>query len=246
MTTPPATAYCGPPPLPADWFLRWNMDPPLLAALALLAAALAWRARQGLPRWAVAGGWGALVLAFVSPLCALTVALFAARSAHHLLVVAVAAPLLALGCPARRAPGSGALAAWALGLAAVHWLWHLPVLYDLLLRDTQAYWVMQGALLAAALGFWRAALHPHAAPLPTLAVLGATAGQMGLLGALLTLAPRPLYSAHWATTQAFGLAPLADQQLAGLIMWVVGLAPLAALAAGVGRRAWRRGLEAAA
>ena len=40
------------------------------------------------------------------------------------------------------------------------------------------------------------------------------------LGALMALAPRVLYQAQTASALAFGLTPLQDQQLAGLIMWV--------------------------
>jgi putative membrane protein len=40
----------------------------------------------------------------------------------------------------------------------------------------------------------------------------------GLLGTLLTLASQPIYENY--DTHAFGLSPLEDQQLAGLIMWV--------------------------
>jgi putative membrane protein len=43
--------------------------------------------------------------------------------------------------------------------------------------------------------------------------------QMGLLGALLTFAARPLYAPHLASTAAWGFSPLEDQQLAGLVMW---------------------------
>ena len=41
-----------------------------------------------------------------------------------------------------------------------------------------------------------------------------------LLGALLVFAGRPLFADHLATTAAYDLSPLEDQQLAGLIMWV--------------------------
>jgi cytochrome c oxidase assembly factor CtaG len=44
--------------------------------------------------------------------------------------------------------------------------------------------------------------------------------QNGLLGALLTFFGRPLYLAYLPTTAAWGLTPLEDQQLAGLIMWI--------------------------
>jgi putative membrane protein len=48
---------------------------------------------------------------------------------------------------------------------------------------------------------------------------------MGLLGALIVFAPRPLYTLHVASTAAWGLTPLADQQLAGLLMWVPAILP---------------------
>ena len=48
---------------------------------------------------------------------------------------------------------------------------------------------------------------------------------MGLLGALIVFAPRPLYPVHLASTTAWGLTPLADQQLAGLLMWVPAMLP---------------------
>jgi putative membrane protein len=40
----------------------------------------------------------------------------------------------------------------------------------------------------------------------------------GILGALMALSPRVLYAAQ--TASAWGLTPLEDQQLAGMIMWV--------------------------
>jgi cytochrome c oxidase assembly factor CtaG len=44
--------------------------------------------------------------------------------------------------------------------------------------------------------------------------------QTGGLGALLTLSPAPWYPAYAGRTLAFGLAPLEDQQLGGLVMWI--------------------------
>ncbi|MDP2780641.1 cytochrome c oxidase assembly protein, partial [Devosia sp.] len=57
----------------------------------------------------------------------------------------------------------------------------------------------------------------------------ASATQMGLLGALLVFAPQPLYLPHLATTLAFGVSPVDDQQLGGLIMWVPANLPLLAV-----------------
>ncbi len=41
-------------------------------------------------------------------------------------------------------------------------------------------------------------------------------------GALITFAPRALYTPHLLTTAAWNLTPLQDQQLGGAIMWVPG------------------------
>ena len=72
---------------------------------------------------------------------------------------------------------------------------------------------------------WRAILAPTAQPGPALVALGATLGQMGLLAALLVFASRPLYAVHFTSTWVWGLSPLTDQQLAGLLMWVSAILP---------------------
>lgn len=225
------TSYCGTPPLPQEWLLRWNFDPLLLLALAACAA-LALRSAR--PQLALAGVV-ALALAFVSPLCALSVALFSARAAHHILLVAVASPLFALAWPARRAT---ALVPTLIAATATLWAWHLPALYDRALADTGIYWLMQLSLLATAFLSWRALF--AAPPVPATLTAIAAMAQMGMLGALLTFAPRALYAAHATTTQPWGLLPLVDQQLAGLIMWVPGIAPYAIATALIARRLWER------
>jgi len=221
-------AYCGPAPDPADLLARWNADPLLLAGLA--ASAAAWMLfRKGTRRKArsFCAGIAVLLVIFVSPLCALTSALFAARAVHHLLLVGLAAPLLALaGVGPRRVPLGAAAAVHAL----VFWAWHAPGLYAWALASASGYWLMQASLLGSALVFWRATLRPDMQGLAGAAVMIAFAAQMGFLSALLTFAPAPLYGPHLLTTQAFGLGPLEDQQLAGLIMWTLGMAPYLAAA----------------
>lgn len=207
--------YCGPAPDPAVWLARWNFDPLLIAAI-LLAALWTWR-RGGRP--ALVGGAAALaVLLFVSPLCALTSALFAARSAHHVLILAGLAPLIAMLLP--RAANAGRLGGWTAAGALALWAWHLPAVYAASLASDGVYWLMQLALLGTATGFWMAAR--AAGPGPAILACLANVVQTGLLGALLTVAPRAVYAPHALTTAAWGLSPLADQQLGGLIMWVPG------------------------
>lgn len=205
--------YCGSAPLPAEFWERWNLDP--LVIVGLLAAVWLGRGLKArMTPWTT--GVAILALLFVSPLCALSSALFAMRVAHHVMMTGVAAPMLAMSLP--RAPGS--VARWAAVHAVVFWLWHAPTIYTQALASDAVYWLMQATLLGSALMLWRAV---RGAP-PPLAVAGllATMVQMGLLGALLTFTTVPLYAWHMATTQAWGLSPLADQQLAGLIMWVFG------------------------
>jgi putative membrane protein len=230
VSNAPTVAYCGPAPLPGDLLLAWNLDPPLLVGLALLCCAVARRPSPA--------GWGLLALAvlvFVSPLCALTAALFSARVVHHVLLIAVIAPLLVLAFPPR-GPGRLPLPLLVLLHAATVWAWHAPAAYSLALATVPGYWLMQATLLGSAWALWRAVLLTPDHPLAGLSALIATVAQMGLLGALLTFAPEPLYLLHLTTTAPWGLTPLADQQLGGLVMWAPALLPYLAAAVLAGRR----------
>lgn len=211
--------YCGPGPGPGEWLARWNLAPVLIAALAVGLALVLWRTSG---RARVSGVAAILVLAvvFVSPLCALSSALFAARTVHHVLLVAVAAPLFVGSLP-KLAVGPLALATAA--QAAVFWGWHAPAAYGWALSNDAAYWLMQLSLLGSAVWFW-AAVRRASAPGAVAALLLAMVA-MGLLGALLTFTGQPVYAPHFLTTAPWGLTPLEDQQAAGLIMW----APAAAV-----------------
>jgi len=236
--------YCGPAPIPETLLSTWNLDPPLLAILALsgllgLAALHRVSGPEPARRPAFAVAMAALILAFVSPLCALSVALFSARTVHHLVLLGLAAPALAMAFPMRLLPIK---AAWV-ALSAALLGWHIPTVYTAAWDSALVYWLLQGALLLPAWAFWSAILarngHPLA-PLTNAGLIAGLVGQMGFLGAILTFAPHPLYGEHLIGTDAFGLGLLADQQLAGLIMWVPGMLPLAIAAALVLRRGWRQ------
>ena len=207
---------------------------------------------HGLRHWeaaAFAAGWLLLGIALVSPVHELGEVLFSAHMAQHELLMAAAAPLLVLGRPLvaalwsvpvswRRAAGRWAsgepvrtawrtltrpVVAWTLHAAAI-WGWHAPRLYDAALRSEALHALQHGTFLGTALLFWWALIHGHAARRRYgLAVLYlfTTALHTTALGALLTLASGPLYPAY-GSAQAWGLSPLQDQQLAGLIMWVPG------------------------
>jgi putative membrane protein len=238
----PLAAYCGSPPAPAELLARWNLDPWLLAVLVITGvgwALLIGPHRNASQQRAFAAAWAVLFVAFVSPLCAATVALFSARAVHHVLLVVVAAPLLALASADRQVRPAPPLGLPLLLATGVFYLWHVPPLYDAALESTSVYWLMQATLLGSATWFWASALSMRTAPATALLAMVASAALMGLLGALLTFAPQPLYDAHASTTTAFGLTPLEDQQLAGLVMWVPALLPYLVLA-GIAARRWSR------
>lgn len=211
--------YCGAAPLPSELLTRWNLDPLLLLALAGFTwgwSRLSSEAEDR--RYWLAGAAALALLLFVSPFCALTSALFSARVTHHVLLTVGIAPLLMLAVPRERLRIPGSLAFWTAVQALVFWLWHAPPLYAAALSSTAIYWSMQLTLLGSALGFW-AAIRRASEPGAVAALLGSTV-QMGLLGGIITFAAVPLYAPHGGTTAPWGLAPLEDQQLAGLIMWV--------------------------
>jgi len=216
----PPVPYCGAPPMPGD--VAWNLDPWLVGAL-VVGLLLAWKpAGRGGDRRALLAGWTVLGAMLVSPLCNLSVALFSARVGQHLVLLTVAAPLLALALP-RRPMGTGGLALASAAFALALWVWHLPGPYGLTFRSDTAYWLMQASLVGSAAWLWRGLLLDVASRPEAVLFAGlATAAQMGALGALLTFAPRPLFAPHGMATLAWGLTPLEDQQLGGLLMWVPG------------------------
>lgn len=220
-------SYCGPPPLPENLWGRWNFDPWLISIL-LACTLIFFLSERRLPqRWLFTGALGFLVVIFISPLCALTVALFSARVVHHVLLVAIAAPLLALALAWQQRALASLLMPLALLHTVVFWLWHAPDPYQLALTNVPVYWFMQISLLGTATLLWTAIL--AASPGRAIGTLLFLTIQMGLLGALLVFSGSPLYAAHFATTTPFGLDAIEDQQLAGLIMWVpAGLPYIAA------------------
>ena len=251
MTTSPVWApYCGPAPLPGEWLARWNFDPVLisiLAGISLLGWTLISRRpstiTSGMQRTFLVGAIVVLIVLFVSPFCALASSLFSVRVVHHVALAAVVAPLLAAAWP-NREPVSPSLPLWTAAQAIVFWAWHAPPLYALALSNDGIYWLMQTSLLGTAAGFWISVR--RAGVLTAACALLATMVQMGLLGALLTFSGAPIYAPHLASTLAWGMTPLEDQQLAGLIMWAPAAGFYLAAALLLGGRWFRDQARAAA
>jgi putative membrane protein len=251
----PATIpYCGAPPSPASLWLSWNFDPVLISGLLavlglyILGGARLERAGHGLSarrRAAFLGGWLITALALVSPLCPLSVSLFAARVGQHMILTLLAAPLVVAGqplktiaaalaapTPRRRRMRPAPLLATAVFMMLL-WLWHAPGPYAATFSSTLVYWTMHFTVFGAALWLWHGVLaeaEDAGSIIRTIAAGVISSAQMGFLGALITLAPRAVYEPHALTTTVWGLSQLQDQQLGGVIMWVPGCAIFLAFA----------------
>jgi putative membrane protein len=220
------------------------------------------RQRRSPRAWAFFGGLAVLTASLMPPLDRWSATSFAFHMTQHELLMLIAAPLLVIGRPlpyflwglpdawrpgvahAVRNPVVRGIwstllnpvVAWALH-GAVLWVWHAPAFFDAALRDRGIHDVQHLVFLISALVFWSALLEERAREKQGAAVLYlfTTTVHTGVLGALMTFATHPWYRAYLETTPEWGLAPLEDQQIGGLIMWVpaslvyvgVGLALLA-------------------
>jgi putative membrane protein len=192
-------------------------------------------------------GWVLLAVALVSPLHPLGGALFSAHMIQHEILMVVSAPLLVLSRPFvtllwalpidwRRAIGrwsktrpvrstwiflTAPFAAWSIHALAI-WLWHAPFLFQATLTSDLVHTAQHLSFLFSALLFWWALFYAHGSKAYGSGVLYlfTTALHTGILGALLTFAPHLWYPSYGATTQAWGLSPLEDQQIGGLLMWI--------------------------
>jgi len=233
MPQPPP--YCGTAPTPAEILGRFNLDYRLmlvLAALVLWHMIALHAPAQRRARLLAGAGWLVASAALISPLCALSVALFSARVGQHMLLVLVAAPLIGTGLPLRAAApashgGGRTRVLWGSTgfFFAALWFWHMPVPYGATFASVAAYWAMHVTLFGSAILLWRELIHhPRRQTAQALAAGAITFVHMGLLGAILALSDRPLFAWHLLTTQTWGLTPLQDQQLGGALMWVPGIA----------------------
>jgi len=167
--------------------------------------------------------------------------LASAHALQLLLLVLVAPPLLLLGTPAwmlrpllaRRPVAAAArvltrpVMAFALfGVALV--IWHMPLLYNLALANPAVHALEHLTILGAALLMW----WPLVGSLPELPRL-AYPGQM-LYSFLLSLpvtlvamsivkADELLYPAYALAPRVWGISPMTDQQVAGIILGVPGV-----------------------
>jgi len=188
-----------------------------------------------------------LATALMSPLDAVASALFSGHMAQHLLLMVVAAPLLVWARPTAALvaglPAGGREAArdvrsglrgptaravtnpvvvCIIGALAL-WAWHMPALYEAALAHGPVHVLEHASFLGAAALFWGVVFASgtrRGVPRPVAIVLVFASGIQGsALGAVLLFASTPLYAVHAEGARVWDLSPLADQQLAGALMW---------------------------
>lgn len=176
-------------------------------------------------------GIAILLLAWAGPLPAMVPASFAAHMALHMTVVGIGVPLLAAGIAPALAEQRLLRSQLALPIAVslldlvVVWGWHAPALHHASRTNGWALAAEQISFALVSLLVWVVALASTAETRRSAALAGAmtlffTSMHMTLLGALIGLAPRPIYGDHLHHGGA--LPPLADQQLGGVIMLAIG------------------------
>lgn len=191
----------------------------------------------------------AIGLALLSPIDTLSDDLLTVHMVQHLLLVAIAAPLFAysgIGTLALRAASDDVRRSYLLPFLhsrAVSWLtfpvvgwvafvgvlWgaHFTNLYNAALLDDGVHAMEHVLFVAAACLFWWPLLSPDPLrwrihPGGKLVALLAQMPPMSFLAVTIISASAPLYPAYLGRSDAFGLDALADQRIAGSLMWITG------------------------
>jgi cytochrome c oxidase assembly factor CtaG len=259
MSVGHAQAHAVGPPVPL--WQHWNADPlvsvPMLVTTVLYGLGFA-KLRRRLGRMPAALGPTAPILfmlglmvtatALLSFLDALSAVSLSVHMVQHVLLIAVAPPLLLAGRPefvcahglprrwrsvlARNRIARRILVAlgWATNpmiAAILHgaavWLWHLPSLFEAARGSPSLHALEHACFFGSALFFWRgifASFRDAGTALAGAAASLLTLIQGGFLGALIGLSPVLLYPTSTQGAGVLGLTPLEDQHLAGAIMWV--------------------------
>jgi putative membrane protein len=234
------------------WPVRWEWSVLLgcgLIAAAYLLALTLWRRRLGAPdaRFERAraalflGGLAVVVGSLNGPIHDLSDQyFFSTHMVQHLLLAQVFPLMFLIGLPpwlrralvAPRAVGAawGFLAAVPMGFilyTVVFSIWHVPVLYNLMMRDHDFHILMHLMVMVTATLMWwpvaggdavRRPLSPGGQML-YLFLLGTP---MMIVAAMIVFAPQPLYDWYRFAPPLWGQSALEDQRLGGLIMWVPG------------------------
>lgn len=224
----------------------WDLHPTVLGILLVVTGLYiyAWSSGSEPVKWwrvaVFALGATSMVLSLISPLDAAAHRLLSFHMLQHVFLTTIGPPLVLMGLPEealRRLlplPLIGAvmrlvtLPVVAAGLFIVNmWVWHVPPIYELSLNHLGVHIVMHFAFLTTGLLFW----WPVVRPLPELTRMGeggrllylfVTGFPMGLLALLLIATNTVVYGYYATGPDLWGISPITDQQVAGIIMGALG------------------------
>lgn len=193
-------------------------------------------------------GWMAMLLAVAPPLDRAATLRFSSHMAQHELLMLIGAPLMIVGRPIvpwlwalpdgwRRQVGPSRhvqsyatvwrwlthpAVAWILHGAMI-WTWHLPVLYEAAVQNEALHAFQHATFVATAVFFWWGLVYGRYGRLAygaSVLFVFTTSMHTGVLGALFTFSQTPFYPLYEGRAAAQGIDALADQQLAGIYMWI--------------------------
>jgi putative membrane protein len=217
----------------------------LAGSLRLAARGARVRATERVAFWV---GWTGMVAAIAPPLDGAALERFSMHMAQHELLMLVGAPLMIVGrplvpwlwaLPDALRPRAGQLfqsraaggiwnvltrpaIAWILHGAAI-WVWHLPVLYEAAVRNEAIHALQHATFVGTAVFFWWGLVYGRygrAAYGASVFYVFITTLHTGVLGALFALSRQPFYPLYRDQAAGLGIDAAADQQLAGLYMWI--------------------------
>jgi cytochrome c oxidase assembly factor CtaG len=178
-------------------------------------------------RATLTGGIAAIAVVLLPPLSRDAELLFSFHMVQHLLLIAVAAPLLAISGYFQRFSIIRKLVqpvpAW-IAFVSIFLFWHWSAAFQWAARNEASQLLEYASILLSAFLFWSVALSAQSQTwfsygARALFVMTAAVA-IDLPGVIMVFSPRIICTMPGENTVRWGLTPLQDQQIAGLLMWV--------------------------
>jgi len=230
----------------------WNFDGWVIVLCAILIISYVHTVRGHFSKSSLffIAGVAVLFLTLVSPISMLGKSyLLSANMVQHITLLLIVPLLLLHGIPASTIENAlkhdafrklasiigRPIIAWFFGVGAM-WIWHLPSLHSVVLRNENLYIFQQISFIVFGTIFWWPVFSPiekyRLQPLISTLYLAAACLGCTILGIVITFASVGLYASYVNPIDSLGilsyirndlcLTPSVDQQIGGLMMWVPG------------------------
>jgi cytochrome c oxidase assembly factor CtaG len=177
-----------------------------------------------------AAGLAAIALVLLPPISSVAGQLFAFHMVQHLLLIAVAAPLLVVSRVFDNLQSNvfvsalvQPVTAW-IAFVSIFLFWHWPIAFQWAAEREASRLLEHASILVSALLFWSVALSSKGQEWLSHGARGlyvmTAAVATDLPGVIMVFSPRAICSMPGENAAVWGLTPLQDQQIAGMLMWV--------------------------